>query len=307
MPREALTALAMAGAATWTIPSRAEPCRVESRGPVLPEWQRAVESLAGTGLTDEDCIRVQIEVSEHGARVTFTSAEGTQAVRELTEPDELGPTIDALRVKGPPDPSESAAKARTEPRPSSPASHESRAAVPSEKRKPEEPPERVRGFSPMFALQLGGRGMNGISSPVLAGTIALISSRWELGLSVASEPQFEPPAPPASNPGASTIVLGASAGRREPVGVFAFLAGARLSTARIFAEDIGPSPVPADTRSFESRAGAYVGFTVPRSTLFRFRAELGCDIVFLKPPPDISPATPAWALSALIGVEVGGS
>jgi hypothetical protein len=69
---------------------------------------------------------------------------------------------------------------------------------------------------------------------------------------------------------------------------------------------------PREYSRAEIRVGAYGGFVLPRRAAWRFRADLGAELV----PHDIgaaendrsrSPITPWWAASLMVGVETGGS
>ena len=96
-----------------------------------------------------------------------------------------------------------------------------------------------------------------------------------------------------------------SAGRREPLGRVALLAGGRVFVAALEYRD-----VQNDSHA-EGRAGAYLGVTWPRRDPWRLRADLAADFVAAgafrsdgpagQPPPSI---TPAWAFTLLMGVEM---
>jgi hypothetical protein len=284
-----------AGAFIAAAPARADQCRVEMTGTPSPAWQGAADSLESSKLTDADCTSVLVEVSEHGARLTFVTPDGRSAERELTDPDELQATVDALRVRGP-----SAKQAASVPK--------ATGTTPKDAR-PGEPPRSTQGTSVIFALGAGVRAGTKLASPVLNGAVSLLVRRWEFGLNAASEMQY---GAFAENEGApmdrgSAFSLGLSAGRREPAGGVALLAGARTAFGWLVFNQNGPAEQPTDARETEWRLGAYLGIAVPRRSSIRFRADLGADLVVANRPPDSYAMTPAWGMTALVGAEIGGS
>src|SRR5262245_38480499 len=81
--------------------ARADGCRIEAVGAASAEWSAAREQPAQRGLTERDCVRIEIVVGDAQARVLFVAPDGRIAERVIEEPAELMPTIDALRVQGP--------------------------------------------------------------------------------------------------------------------------------------------------------------------------------------------------------------
>jgi hypothetical protein len=277
-------------------PAAAAPCRVEMTGTPSASWQRATEALGTSRLTGADCTSVVIAVSERGARLTFVTPDGRRAERELSDPDELLATVDALRVRGP-----APKQAASVPEP-----------APAERKETPrgDAPPATQGTSVIFALGVGVRAGASLASPVLSGAVSLSYRRWEFGLNAASEMHYgwvggEPAGPMERN--GSAFSVGLSAGRREPVGGIALLAGARTSFGWLVFDQEGPAAQPTDERETEWRLGAYLGLAVPRRSTVRFRADLGADFVVANQPPDGYAMTPAWAMTALIGAEIGGS
>jgi hypothetical protein len=277
------------------------------------EWQRAVRALAASEAIGDDCERVQLNVAEPGAHLTFTTLDGRRAERTLARPEELQPTVAALGVTiGLDDP---APPERTPVRPASVPELAADAPI-------EQQPESVsgsQGSGVVFALCGGTRGgAEALFSPVLGGSVSLVLGRWEVGVLTAYEFQYfdldEPNTP--SNREATAIVVGAVVGHREPLGSITVLAGGRASIAALFHETRSESLA-------EARLGTYLGASFPRRAGTRFRAEIGADIVASgsssdqavsgpaqtlpgAEPPDDGSVAPWWAVSLLLGVEMGG-
>jgi hypothetical protein len=293
------TALAVA-ALICTLPRPALACRVELAGADSAAWRAAAAALE---LAADDCARVDVAVGESGARLTFTTRDGRSAERTLVDPAELGSTVAALRVTVP------------EPPPSAPESSKeapaARATMPA--REPTTAPDALEPESSdagaIFALSSGTRGGgNALFSPVLGASASLMLDRWELGVTGAFEFQyFDLASHSAADRRSSAVALGVMVGRREPISGFALLYGARLSVVALLHED-------RDHGQAEGRAGAFAGVALPRTGGVRFRADLGADVVGAHPgfseetPVGESrgPITPEWAVTGLIGVEIGG-
>jgi hypothetical protein len=300
--------LVLAGASViailaWAIPCQAGgPCRVEMAGLETPEWRQAVRALLAARLTGGDCASIHVEVRADGARLTFTTADGRRAARDLLDPDELRPAVEALRVTLP----------AAERQPPAPAPDRERR--PSPGARAADPRLEAGAHAPALVVALLGgtrRGDEVLFSPVLSGSASLVLRRWELGVTAALESQsFDAPDQEAAAGRSKTAAIGVIVGRREPIRRIDLLAGGRLSIAALFDED-------EHRGSTELRAGGYLGVSLVRTGRLRLRAELGAELVGGNhSEPVMGGATgaigdsgafdPRWAITALVGAELGG-
>ena len=281
-------------------PAHAAPCRVEISGAESPAWRAAAASLDNLALSDRDCLSLRIEITDEGARVVLTTADGRKAERSVLTASDLRPTISALRVHGPaaPEPQEPTPQLAVN-KPEPPAREDRRALNPTNLR---------------LALLTGLRGgANSLASPLLMGELALGIGRLELGALLAAEVQYLDLAGTRSadrQSGAAT--LGLSVGIRQPVASIDLRAGAHAAYARLLTVNretetcldgrVCPDP-SQDDRTHEWRLGAYAGFVVPRAGTLRFRTDLALDLALPAPSHGDLPVTPGWALSLLLGLE----
>lgn len=300
------------------------PTTAAARCPIAVEnasstWSEAAASLPDSA-TGSDCARVVLTGDgADGATLTFTTSDGRAAIRTLAHPDELVPALAALTERGPlPEPPAAEPVRETPPPPT---------AMPTPQAQPTEEPVSIQagerssddaGSAFVLALQTGARSGSSLMSPVLVGAAAIALERWELGVLVAYEARYydlEARVPSERQTGA--LGLGVGAGRREPIGGVDLLAGARtmIATLTHMVEEVD-APAgrgPHEERSaLEWRIGAYLGTVAPREGVLRFRAELGVDLVgsdrststvdnvVIQPP-----IAPEWAITGLIGVELG--
>jgi len=301
-PHGKLAPAAVIAVLIWALPRPALACRVELEGADSAAWRAAAVALEGE-LAAEDCAGVELAVGESAARLTFTTRDGRSAERTLVDPAELTATVAALRVTIP-EPPPAAPEAANE----APAAH----AAPPARRAATAPPA-LEPESPdagaIFALSSGTRGGGAaLFSPVLGASASLMLDRWELGVTGAFEFQyFDLASHSAADRRSSAVALGVIVGRREPISGFALLYGGRLSVVALLHED-------RDHGEAEGRAGAFAGVALPRTGGVRLRADLGADVVGAHPgfseetPVGESrgPITPQWAVSLLVGVEIGG-
>jgi hypothetical protein len=301
---------------------------VDIAGAESVEWQEAARSLAASGLTDQDCASIRLDVIDGGgARLTFITLDGRRAERRLASPDELHPTVEALCVTGP-DAEQPVLQSQPLPqshperiKDTSPAASRTKSASAGSTA----PAPSADDFGAIFALRSGARGgADALLSPVLTGSAALMLQRWELGVMAAWEIlYFDLQNQTPSDRESGAMVLGVAVGRREPLAGVAVLAGGRLSIAMLTqyscdsavsapAEESAAVEETCDRGPTEWRVGAYLGVALPREGGLRFRADLEGDLVGMDgPATTASPAerhaiTPAWAVTCLLGVEVGG-
>lgn len=283
----------------------ADPCSVDVSSALSPEWQRAARSLDAGELGDGDCERVRVRATERGAAVTVTTRDGRRAERPMEKPEELAPTVAALRVtvvtEKEDDVTAAAAPAVT-----------AAARGPAADRGPVAPARASAddGSATLLSLGAGTRGGEGaFYSPVVAGTVSLLRSRWEFGLGGSLEFQYTNVSKPDSDtPGGGGAALGVFGGRREPAGAFELFGGARLSVAALFGNmDVSvPAMVqerpPAQENPAEARIGGYLGASVPRQSAVRLRADLSAELA--AGPRQDPKLSPQWAMGALLGLEL---
>jgi len=301
------------------------PCAIELEG-VSAAWREAASAVPELA-TAGDCARIVIAgAGGEGATVTFLTTDGRRASRALAHPDELAPALEALLERGPSSAApEAASPAAALPAPAPPPAT---AAEPSPAAQPDAPvrdesTDDHSGAAVVFALQTGARSGSSLVSPVFVGSAALAIDRWELGVVAAYEARyFDLEARVSDELQTGALGLGVGAGRRDPVGSVTLLAGVRTMVATLthqVVEVTSPADGPADgpgqreQSAFEWRIGGYVGAIAPRAGSVRLRAELGADIVgserstsFAAGYEPVPPVAPEWAITGLIGVELGG-
>jgi hypothetical protein len=274
---------------------------VELRGAPSEPWLRAGRAIEALTTDPSDCARIEIELerSTDAARLIFVTRDGRRAERRLAHPDELMPTVVALGVRG-------ASEGSTpvlEDGPMAPA--RAADAVSPLDSPPSEPAAAPGGARALVALLGGTRaGAGRLVSPVLGGAAAIALERWELGINLALELQYfdlhlsEPDGP------SSAASVGVTVGRREPIADVDLLFGARSMVAAVNDESQKDS---GERGGAELRFGAYLGGVWPRQSSSRFRVDLALDVVPHKSLGAIGTSVTPWlAVSALMGVELGG-
>lgn len=298
-------------AAALSLPSAAHaaPCSIDAAFDGAPAWNAAAAALTALALTDADCVSLRIEPSSGGARVLFTTKDGRTAERYVATPEELKPTVDALRVQAPaPTPEPEPA-----PQPAAPAKPE-----PASTPQPEAAERANDDDAPIrFALFTGARGgADSLVSPLLSTALSLTFRHLELGVTLSSELQYvDVQGMRPADRQTSTAALGLHAGARSPWGAADVLAGGRVAIATLLTRDHESRVCPPDSmascplgeedeRVSEWRFGAYAGFAIPRDSSLRFRTEIGGELATPGPGTGTLPLTPSWALSALVGLEL---
>ena len=145
-------------------------------------------------------------------------------------------------------------------------------------------------------------GVGNLVSPALGGSAAIALDRWELGVNVVLELQYfdlgggEPPS--------AAACVGVTIGRREPVGDFDVLFGARTMIAAFNDE----SEVDQGERGrAEVRLGAYLGGAWPRTGSLRWRADVAVDVVPHRALGSAGTRIAPWlGASLLVGAEFNG-
>jgi hypothetical protein len=274
---------------------------VELRGAPSEPWLRAGRAIEALTTDPSDCARIEIELerSTDAARLIFVTQDGRRAERHLSHPDELMPTVVALGTRGV---SESSAPA-LEDGPMAPA--RAADAVSPLDSPPSEPAAAPGEARALFALLAGTRaGAGRLLSPVLAGSAAVALERWELGINLALELQYFNLDLSEPDVRTSAASVGVTVGRREPIADVELSFGARSMVAALNDESQKDS---GERGRAELRLGAYLGGVWPRQSSSRFRADLALDVVPHESLGAIgTPVTPWLAVSALMGVELGG-
>jgi hypothetical protein len=303
--RLARAALVAAWACAASVGARvcvAASCPVELRGAPSELWLRAGRAIVEALTTDpSDCARIEIEFerSTDAAQLTFVTRDGRRAERRLAHPDELMPTVLALGVRG--------ASEESTPVPKDGRMAPARAAdaVSPLDAPPSEPAAAPGNARAHFALLGGARaGAGHLVSPVLGGAAAIALERWELGVNLALELEYSNLHLSNTVEPSSAVSVGVTVGRREAIADVELLFGARSMVAAVNDDSQEESGEPVRA---ELRLGAYLGGVWPRQSSPRFRADLALDVVPHGSQPAIGPPVTPWlAVSALIGVELGG-
>jgi hypothetical protein len=276
-------------------------CPVELRGAPSEPWLRAGRAIEALTTDPSDCARIEIELerSTDAARLIFVTQDGRRAERRLAHPDELMPTVVALGVRGD---SESSTPV-LEDAPMAPA--RAADAVSPLDLPPSEPAAAPGEARALFALLGGTRaGAGRLLSPVLAGAATIALERWELGINLALELQYFNLDLSEPDVRTSAASVGVTVGRRQPIADVELLFGARSMVAALNDESRKDG---GERGRAELRLGAYLGGVWRRQRSSRFRADLALDVV---PHESLgtngTPVTPWLAVSALMGVELGG-
>jgi hypothetical protein len=301
--RLARAALAAAWACAVWVGARvcvAASCPVELRGAPSEPWLRAGRAIEALATDLSDCARIEIEVERNtdAARLIFQTRDGRRAERHVAHPDELVPTVVALGVRGAGE--------------SSTPALENGSAAPARAADAEPPPDSLPSKRPAapaearahFALLGGARaGAGRLVSPLLGGAAAIALERWELGINLALELQYFDLQQSKAAP-SSAVSVGVTVGRREALADVEVLFGARTMVAAVNDESHEDNGEPVRA---ELRLGGYLGGVWPRQSSSRFRADLALEVVPNHSRSGIgTPATPWLAVSALMGVELGG-
>lgn len=278
-------------------------CPTELTGVESAPWRAAVEDLGQMDFQGTDCARIVVDVGVDRTRLSFMTQGGREAVRILSHPAELRPAIEALVV------GDSLSIEDTASVPASPPPKQ--AAIPSQPKQREvhpiqERPAPAPRTGSAYALQAGARVGSQIGggtrdaillSPVLAGSAWIGRYPWELGVLGAFEFQyFDLRNHDPEQRESSSVSVGVAVGRRDALDAVDLLTSVRLSVATIESEN--------EKGSGEARGGVAIGVSYPRHRSVRLRADLCAELV--AGSNVTSPESPEWAVSSLVGVEIGG-
>jgi hypothetical protein len=269
-------------------------------------WQKAVADLDKT-LGTGDCRKIDVHVGAKGAVVIYVALDGRIAIRNIAAPDELGPTVDALRVSLPEEP-------QTPPEPAAklaPVAKTEKVAPPSERSVPPAPAQ----WSPrlLFALYGGVRtGWPGsFVSPLLGVSGNLGFGDWSLGIYGEWETSYASRSEPLPEGFQLFAVAGGfTFGRR----MFdrAVTVELRIGGAVVSEEGSEAAEVLGDDRA-EARVGLHVRTSFPADSPVRARVGFGVEVsptVLSRSKRSIDaslPTPPAWGLVLSLGFEADAS
>ena len=270
-------------------------CPLELVGTPSREWEQAADQTRAAfgGASTPHCASVTVEVLPVGAVVRLAAPDGRLAVRELHEPAELLPVMQALTVEGP------AAKPEPAVEPAAPAAEPDQGASGPFHRNHYE-------TRPLIGASVGFRlGADRLITPTVGGTISILSQRLEVGLLARYEAHYV-----ASNggndgrPETSGFALGALVGWHHELDRIALRAGALGLVAALREEGSGQQG------RAEARLGGYLGGVWPARGKLRLRSDLSLELVpynLGRSETNALGATsfPWWACGFSIGVELG--
>jgi hypothetical protein len=307
----ALAALGL-GALAWTSAARAAvPCSVRIVPPGAPDWEAAARDAkrrtSSTGPVPNDCQSFEVTVRTDGtARLEFTATDGRRAIREIQNPDELGPAIEALLVTVAPTPT-TTALAETNSTKTANSEMLTRQAAQSTP-----PTPRVRPLL-LFGMGAGARFTFGHKYLAPSGSFRGVGvfDQWELGIFGEWDPVYERLAG-STPPGfaMSALAVGALFGRREHTGRLDVNYGLGLGVASV-ASSADPDPTIVKTRSVDAsqqRAAVYAGAHYPRDKSIRVTLDMLTDAALsgLRGPATSEvrlPPFPRYGVSLSLGVE----
>jgi len=253
---------------------------------------------------DTDCAKIVVDVGPETTRLSFVTQNGREAVRTLSSPAELRSTLEAL-VVGDSLSTEAAVPASARPpvkKTATPPRSSSLDARPAQARPTPAAPTTGSAYSLQAGARVGSQIGGGtrdaiLLSPVLAGSAWIGRYPWELGVLAALEFQyFDLRDHDPEQRESSSVSVGVAVGRRDPLDAIDLLTSVRLSVATIESE--------SEKGSGEARGGVAVGLAYPRHRSVRLRADLCAELV--AGSNVTSPESPEWAVSTLVGVEIGG-
>jgi hypothetical protein len=256
---------------TWGGAARA--CPVEVVGPDRARWQGAAATTIAALSHDiaSGCASVIVETTPNGAVLRLATRDGRLATRELREPVELLPAVQALTVPV----LDASPSARPErgatltAAPAAPASQIDR--VEPQRRALEDPyaSKAVLGAAVGFRL-----GADRLITPIVGGSLSLLQPPLELGILARYEAHYV--ASTGGNeerPETSGLAFGAQLGVHRPLDDVALRGGLLLLVVAL-REDRG-----AQRGRAEARFGGYLGAVWPAQRKLRLRSDVALDLV----------------------------
>jgi hypothetical protein len=240
-----------------------------------------------------------VEVVAGGAVVRLSAPDGRLAVRDLQEPVELLPLLEALTVEGPGARNESAKPDQT-------------ATAGAKKQGVSDTPMAVPiatnpySTRPLISVSVGFRlGAERLITPTAGGSISILNGQLEVGLLARYEAHYvSSSGDNEGRPETSGFALGAQVGAHRELERFALRAGL-LGLVAALREDRDRQAGRA-----EARLGGYVGGAWPSRGKLRLRTDLALELV----PYNLGhsetnalgeSSLPWWACGFSIGMELG--
>ncbi|MEO8982395.1 MAG: hypothetical protein ABI548_22700 [Polyangiaceae bacterium] len=274
--------------------------------PGAPRWEAAAKDAEQLTLRPDaapsDCKSVEVTVLGDGtAHLEFTTTEGRHADRQLQNPDELAPALEALLVTVMPRPQPAASVSDTTPL--APRESHSNQATQAEPLPARARPHFIIGVAAGARFTFGHKYLAPVASLRASG----VFDRWELGIFGEWDPLFKrlSGATPAGF-AMSALVVGALFGRREHAGRFDVTYGVDLGIASVAssADSAGASNVDAS----QQRAGLYLGGCYPSDKATRVTLGVLTDAALsgVRGPATAAaglPPIPRYGVALTLGVE----
>jgi hypothetical protein len=295
------------GALAWTTAAHAQvACPVRVVSPGAPRWEAAAkeaeQSTSHSEATPHDCQSIEVTVLADGtARLEFTTIEGKRADRQLQNPEELTPAIEALLVTVAPLPRSSAAVDAKTP----PVTHElpAKKTTHAELAASHARPRFVIGASAGTRFTFGHKYL----APAVSLRASGVFDRWELGVFGEWDPVFKrlSGATPAGF-AMSALVVGALVGRREHAGRFEVNYGVDLGIASVASSADAAQSSSVDAS--QQRLGLYMGGRYPSDKTTRLTLDVLSDAALsgLRGPATEAaglPPVPRYGVALSLGVE----
>jgi hypothetical protein len=302
-PAFARFAPCMAGVALGLgLAGRAQACPIEVVGGDRTRWlgAAAVTTAAVSGDGGRGCASVVVETAAGGAVLRLVARDGRLAVRELREPVELLPAVQALTVP------------ISEPR-DEPERHRSPEKPPPAKARKLEPnePERANASDPYATRPLVGAafgfrvGADRLITPTLGGSLSLLQGPLELGVLARYEAHYvNSTGGNEARPETSGLAFGTQFGVHRVVEPLTLRGGLLLLVVALREENDG------QRGRAEARIGGYLGAVWPARGKLRVRCDLALDIV----PYNVGrsetnalgdSSLPWWGVGFSFGLEAG--
>jgi hypothetical protein len=301
-----LPLLCLLGAAWGMVSaSRAQACPIEVVGPESARWQGAAATTTAALSNDAEqrCASVIVETTPSGAVLRLATRDGRLATRELHEPVELLPAVQALTEPALDSSSGEPPERHTKPDSAAVAKPRPKVERTEPERRALKDPYATR---PLLGLVVGFRlGADRLITPTVGGSLSLLQPPLELGILARFEAHYV--ASTGGNekrPETSGLAFGAQLGVHRPLDNVALRGGLLLLVVAL-REDEG-----AQRGRAEARFGGYFGAVWPSHSKLRLRSDIALDLV----PYNIGrsetnalgeSSLPWWGFSLSLGVEVG--
>lgn len=284
-------------------PRLAAACPVEVHGTDAFRWQAAALEAEQAWLSAEAaCPGVVVAADASGATLRLSAKDGRLALRQLREPAELLPALQALTVEGPAEPS-STREAEAVVAPSVVAAPRAATRTVDSVERPVGDPYALR---PLLGASLGFRlGADRLISPTLGATVSIVNGHLELGLLARYEAHYVNSTGGNENrPDTSGFGFGAQVGAHHKLTNWGLRGGLTFLVAALHEDDGGKNG------RAEARLGAYGGVVWPAQNRLRFRSDLALELV----PYNLgrsetnalgSTSLPWWGCSLSLGLEYG--